>query len=150
MTVITQEKTVIVKESDLISQAIERIAPSVVRVYTNNGENSVFLAMAVVLDNKGAVVSDSSSIDAPDVSLALSDGTRVRAFVTARDKESGLAFLQAASSSDPAPTWKPAVIALDRMVLGGSVVAVSGKGLVYASETIKVRLKLTLPERGDK
>src|SRR3989337_2996687 len=33
-TIVTQEKTVIVQESNLISQAVAKIEPSIVRVYT--------------------------------------------------------------------------------------------------------------------
>jgi S1-C subfamily serine protease len=125
-TVVTQEKTVVVKETDLISQAVERVAPSVVRIYTNAQENPAFLAMGVVLDSKGSVVTDSAAIELSDVTVVLSDGTKVRMFVNARNKESGFAFLQPATSSQSA-AWKPAAIASNRVILGATVIGVAGR-----------------------
>ncbi len=129
-TIVTQEKTVVVKEADQISQAVQRITPSVVRLYTSDTESPVFLGLGIVLDNRGTILADSSVLDNPDTTIALSDGTRVRAFVTKRDKASGLAFLTPATSTAAAPpVWVPAKIASDHAVLGGSVVALSGKAI---------------------
>lgn len=125
--VVTQEKTIIVKESDLISQAVQKITPSVVRIYTNQENNPTFLGVGVVLDTKGSVVSDSLALKDSDYTVALSDGTRVRMFVNARDTESGFAFLQPATSTEALPAWKPATIAGGRIILGSSVVGISGK-----------------------
>jgi hypothetical protein len=124
-TVVTQEKTIVVKETDLISQAVERISPSVVRIYTN-AENPVFLAMGVVIDSKGAIVTDSSAIENSDFTAVLSDGTRVRVFVNGRDKDSGFAFLLPATTTTNV-TWKPAAIASTRVVLGATVVGIAGR-----------------------
>lgn len=125
-TVVTQEKTVIVKETDLISQAVERVAPSVVRIYTNAQENPTLLAIGVVLDSKGSVVTDSAALENSDFTAVLSDGTKVRMFVNARDKESGFAFLQPATSTQGV-AWKPAAIASTRVVLGATVVGLAGR-----------------------
>ena len=125
-TIVTQEKTIVVKETDLISQAVEKSSPSIVRFYTNT-ENSTFVAMGIVLDAKGSVLSDSSALDGSDFIAVLSDGTRVRMFVNARDKASGFAFLLPTSTSTTNVAWKPAAIPSDRVVLGTTVIGVSGK-----------------------
>ncbi len=145
-TVITQEKTVIVSETDLISQAVQKVSPAVVRIYDNKEENPSFYAIGVVLDNKGSVVTDSAAITGSDYTVALSDGTRVRMFVHGRDKQSGFAFLQPATTTGNAtPAWKPAAIASGKVVLGGTVVSIAGKtvariypGVVTATPDDKV------------
>lgn len=124
-TVVTQEKTVVVKESDLISEAVAHASLSIVRV--SETQSSTFLALGLVLDAQGTVVTDSSAIESGDVTLALPDGSHVRAFVTARDKDTGLAFLQPATSTDKAPAWTPATISTNNSVLGTSIVSIAGK-----------------------
>jgi len=125
--VVTQEKTVVVKEADLIAQAVQRISPSIVRVYSNDSEDATFLGLGLVLDTNGSVLIDSGELEAGDATLALPDGSRVRAFVTQRDEVNGFAFLRAATSSTSTPVWKPVTIASDHLVLGDSVVSLSGK-----------------------
>lgn len=129
-TVVTQEKTIVVKETDLISQAVQKISPSIVRIYNNSEENPAFLGIGVVLDTKGSVVSDSETLSGSDYTAALPDGSRVRMFVNARDKASGFAFLQPATSTEQMPAWKPAAISSDRVVLGSTVVGIAGKSIV--------------------
>lgn len=126
-TIITQEKTIVVKEADLVAQAVEKITPSVVRIYTNSEENPLFIAMGVVLDSQGSVVTDSEAVTNSDYVVALSDGSRVRMFVNGRDAASGFAFLLPATTSETTVNWKPASIASNRVVLGSSVVALIGK-----------------------
>ncbi len=130
-TVVTKEKTVVVTESEQISKAVERVSPSLVRVYTST-EEPAFLGLGIVIDTSGTILTDSASLDErPDAVLALSDGTRVRAFVTRRDTDLGVAYLTVsttslASLSKPVQ-WKPVSIATDRPVLGATAVALSGK-----------------------
>lgn len=128
-TIVTQEKTVVVKEADLVAQAVQRINPSLVRIYTSESEDARFLGLGIVLDNRGTVLIDSSALEGGDAMVVLSDGTRARAFVTKRDSENSLAYLKAATSTEPAPAWIPATIASDRIVLGDSVVSLSGKSV---------------------
>ena len=142
--VITQEKTVVVKESDLISQAVQRASASIVRIYSSNVESSSFLGLGVVLDSSGTVVTDSKAIDAGDVSLAMSDGTRVRAFITKRDEVNSLAFMQPATSSTSTITWTPVTVASDHAVLGGTVVAISGKSVARIAPGVIIAMPQTM------
>lgn len=129
-TVVTQEKTVVVKESDLISQAVTKITPSIVRVYASSDADAPFLGLGMVLDTKGTVVADSSSLgDTADVYMQLLDGTKVRAYVRGRDKDTGFAFLVATSTGTTTPAWHPATVASDHAVLGQTVVSLSGKAI---------------------
>ncbi|MHB1086735.1 MAG: serine protease family protein [Minisyncoccota bacterium] len=129
-TVVTQEKTIVVKETDLMSQAVQKVSPSIVRIYNNSEDNPVLLGIGVVLDTKGSVVTDSDALANSDYTVAMSDGPRVRMFVNGRDEDSGFAFLQPATSTEAAPIWKPAAIASDRSVLGSTVVGIAGKSVV--------------------
>lgn len=132
-TVITREKTVVVKESELISQAVERAAPSLVRLYAGSGESSVFLGLGFVSDSAGGIITDASTIDdRSEVQASLSDGSRVRAFVTSRDKGAGTAVLHAATSTvdGKTPAFKNAALGVSAPVLGQTVISLSGKTAV--------------------
>ncbi len=129
-TVVTQEKTVVIQESELISKAVNKATPSVVRLYRSDPEESAFLGLGIVIDESGTIAADSATLgDSPDAMVVLSTGTRVRAFVRGRDTGSGFAFLEASSTPEVASEWKPATIATDQAVLGQSVVALSGKSV---------------------
>lgn len=143
-TVVTQQKTVIVKESDLIAQAVQRVDPSVVRLYTSSVENPVFIGLGVVLDQTGAIVSDSSAFgESADAVAVLADNSRVRAFVVKRDKDTGFAFLQATSTKDVTPVWKPAVLSGGQPLIGGTVVSLAGKTATRISDGIITALSPT-------
>lgn len=130
-TVVTEQKTVIVKESDLVSQAVARISPSLVRLYTSSKDAPVFLGLGVVLDAGGTIVTDSDGLgENADATIVMSDGTSTRAFVRERDPKSGLAYLAVATSTiSVTPHFTPAVLSAQHPVLGQSVVALSGKSV---------------------
>ena len=137
--IITREKTVVVKESDLISQAVERTNPSIVQVYTVNSDPNVFLGLAVVLDAMGTVVADGDVLgDSGEATVALPDGTRVRAFVTSRDRSAGIAFLHATTTTAEGKVidWKPAAIAVGRPRLGQTVITLSGRNIPRIADGI--------------
>lgn len=136
--VVTQQKTVVVKESDLIAQAIERVSPSLVRLYTNGTEGASFLGFAVVLDSSGMLAADASAMDAGDAVAQLSDGSRVRAFVSARDASSGIAFMRTATSTveNKALVWKPISLSTAHPVLGETVVSLSGRTAARVADDI--------------
>lgn len=133
-TVVTQEKTVVVKETDLISQAVQKVEPSVVRIYSSGGETSSFIGIGLVLDANGTVVTDSAAMDErADATVVLSDGTRVRGFVVRRDKDNGYAVLQAATTTTAADgkvravQWVPARLTMGQPVLGATLIVIAGK-----------------------
>lgn len=132
-TIVTQEKTVVIKESDQIAKAVDRTSMSLVRIYTSDSAEAAFIGIGIVLDAGGTIIADTGALDEhADVSLVLPDGSRVRAFVTRRDSSVGLAFLQSATTTETQAgpktiVWKPIAIATDRPVLGSSAVALSGK-----------------------
>lgn len=137
---ITRERTVVVRESELISQAVTRVSPSIVRLYTDSSDAAVFLGFGVVLTAEGAVVSDMAAVgDLKEVSIALSDGTHMSASVTSDNKTAGLVFLQA-TSTDSIVELKPAVIVGSSPLLGQSVVMFSGKSILRVEDGIVTAL----------
>lgn len=148
-TVVTREKTVIVKESDLISQAVERTTPSVARLYLNNSDPKMFLGFGVVLDESGIVATDVDALgEIGDAEVALQDGTHVRAFVTMRDRSSGVAFLQAATTTKEGktPVWKPATISVGTPRLGQTVITIAGKNISRIADGI---ITAIIPDQSD-
>lgn len=127
--IVTQEKTIIVKESDLISQAVTRVSPSIVRLYSP-AETPVFLGLGVVLDASGTIVTDSEAlVGLDDVVLDLPGGAHARAFRTSADAAAGIAYLASATTTvDGKPTtWAPFTLAGARPALGETVVMLAGK-----------------------
>jgi hypothetical protein len=131
-TAVTQEKTVVVKESDLISQAINHINPSVIRLYSSDATSPTFLGLGVVLDASGTIATDSTALgDSADGVVELPNSSRVRAFVTSRDANTGVAFLTPATTTidGKVPAWSPAALSTGQPVLGETVVMLAGNTL---------------------
>jgi len=135
-------RTVIVRETELISQAVTQISPSIVRLYASTSEASPFLGLGIVLSAEGAIASDASVLgEAGELVVALSDGTRVPVFVSTRNKDTGVAFLQATSTnSETKITWKPATLAAGNPILGQTIVALSGRSVVRVEDGIVTAL----------
>lgn len=136
--VVTQQKTVVVKESDLVAQAVEHATPSLVRIYSGVSADSLFLGFAVVLDKAGMLAGDAYAIDAGDAFVELSDGTRVRAFVQSRDAGSGVVYFRTATTTvdDKSVSWSPITLSTSHAVLGESVVALSGRTIARIADGI--------------
>lgn len=127
-TVITQEKTVVVHESEQISKAVEKIAPSMVRLYASAADDAAFLGLGIVMDASGMIIADTAALESRSGAyVALADGARVPSTVTARNVAAGVAFLSATSTAEVKPTWVPAKFASDNPVLGQGVVTLSGR-----------------------
>jgi len=141
-TVITQEKTVVVKEADLLASAVQKVAPSVVRLYKSGTEETVFLGLGLVLNKDGTIVTDSAALgDLADASVVLADGTTIRAFVNSRDAKNSFAFLQAATTTKSgegtkAVVFAPVVIASEAPILGSSVLVLAGRGAMRIADGI--------------
>ncbi len=134
-TVVTQEKTIVVKESQLISKAVELVGASVVRLYSR-GETPVFLGLGIVVDSSGTIVADSGmwSEGVADTIAELPDKAQVRATVTPNDAStaSGLVFFSTATTTtDGKPAaWTPIAIASGHSMLGETVIVLAGKNVV--------------------
>src|SRR3989338_6261192 len=143
---ISRERTVVVRETELISAAVAKVSPSIVRLYSSNSTTTAtFLGLGIILSADGKVVADTESLgNLTSVSMALSDGTRMQASVGEADKAAGLVFLQATSTEVAIPL-KPASIVIVAPVLGQTVVALSGKSVVRIEDGIVTAL---IPDEG--
>lgn len=128
------EKTVIVKESDAIAQAVAASKDSIVRLYTTSKDadgkdNDVFLGLGIVLKEDGSILTDIAALPVGSITVARADGNRATATVVRSDEAIGLALLLASTTTAEgrALSWKPMTIATGDPSLGTSVVAVSGK-----------------------
>ncbi len=141
-TVITQEKTVVVKESTLISEMVSRIEPSVVRLYTSDVENPQFLGLGVVSDGTGMIVSGADIGDSVSTMVERNDNTRVRGFISSKDAVYGLSyFTTATTTADGKPvTWKPVTLSPKDPMLGESLIAVAGRSVARIAAGIVTAL----------
>lgn len=153
--VVTTEKTVVVKESDLIATAVAKTSPSIVRLYKQDKDVSgkdieVFLGLGAVINKGGLIVSEALGVEgAGGAVVALSDGTRVWASFVSKDTASGTMMLQGATSTDAGPlAWQAIAVDATTPVLGETVVAVSGKSASRISSGIVTALPNTESEDG--
>lgn len=124
-------QTVVVKEGQTLATAVDTASPSVVRVYTSASTDPQFLGLGIVVDTSGTVVIDTAEIgEGADAVLDVGSGARVRAFVTKRMNDIGLAYLSPATTTTadaPVPAWKPVSLPGQQTVLGATVVSLSGR-----------------------
>jgi hypothetical protein len=133
---VTQEKTIVVNDSDLIAQAVQKVSPSVVRVFTVDAQAPAFIGLGVVVDASGTVAVDTDSLgENADAVVELPSGDHVRAFVFSRDLSSGIAFLSGATTTKEgsAPVWAPVSISAEHPTLGQTIVALSGNTVARIS-----------------
>ena len=131
-TTVTTEKTIVVKESDLIAQGLQKVTPSIVRLFTpgiaDGKDIEIFLGLGIVTSESGTLLTDIASLPSGALIVLLPDGKKVSASVVSRDPKTGLALMQGATStSDGAITWTPATFRESVPALGTSVVGISGK-----------------------
>lgn len=148
-----------VAEADQVAAAVAKAAPSVVRIYSDEGEASTFLGLGAVVDPSGMIAADSWGLEErAGAILVLADGAHVRASVTTRSKPLAIALLRAATSTTdgkPVLRWASARLGGDP-ALGARVVVLAGRsnlrvgeGIVAAfspvGESSPARIDTTLP-----
>lgn len=139
---VTQEKTVVLNESDLVSEAVAQASASVVRLYAGPVEPDNFAGLGVVLTADGTVAADADSLpDIPDAVAVLPDGTQTQMLVRKRDAAADIAYLQPATSTTQAAiSWTPIAIAGDHAVLGQEIIALSGGAVPRIASGLVVAL----------
>jgi hypothetical protein len=128
------EKTVIIKESDAVAQAVTRVNSSIVRLYTvgkdaEGKDVDTFLGMGIVFKDDGTILTDSATLPVGAIFVARADGTRATATLASSDEKTGLTVLHGATTTadGEAFSWQAVKIASGERSLGKLVVAVSGK-----------------------
>ena len=123
-TVITTEKTVVVKESDLVAQAVARVRPSVVRVYgtTAKGEIGDFLARGLIVANGYIVVPLAGADAVKDKTYMIVIGdSAATSTVLKTDAAYGITLLAFTE-----PKSEAAVLGTGTVTLGQTVIAIGG------------------------
>lgn len=150
---VTTEKTVVVKESDLIVKAVESVTPSVVRLFTaskdaEGKDTEVFLGLGVVVSKDGTIATDAAVLPASgSVIVALQGGTKVPGTFISSDAASGLALLQGATSTAEGDiAWKSASFSASEPVLGETVISISGRTATRLADGIVTVLSPQNPE----
>lgn len=127
----TIEKEVLVSESEQFARAIERVAPSVVRVYApgkdaSGNDTRVFVGHAIVVSRDGALLADASL---PESSLTVlrSDSIEIPVNVAVRPEGSPLIRLQASVPAESNLSWEPATFSQEKVRLAAPMVAIGGR-----------------------
>jgi len=135
---ITTEKTVVVKESDLLVEAVKKITPSLVQVFTSGSEGT-FLGTGFVIDKNGRIVVDAATLgETSEYVVELPGNVRVGASVVSRDQAAGVAILKASAqtSDGTAIQFSPATLAVESPPLGQTVVVISGRNIPRIADGI--------------
>lgn len=124
----TVKETVVVKEEDLLVDAIKKNSKSLVRIYqsSNQGGQPSIVALGIVIASKGIILSDKRVI-VPDhtYTASFSDGNTLPLNVLGLDDKNDNIYLQALSG--PGYTFSPVNIAdSDNVQLGQTVIALGG------------------------
>lgn len=145
--VVTTERTVVVKESELITQAVAKVSPALVRLYVGpeGNETESLVGLGVVVTKSGVIASDVAIMPgAGKVSVELQDGTIVPATVVARGTSSGVALLRGATTtSSGVMTWKAVTLSGSNPTLGQTVVALTGRTTTRITDGIVTALLST-------
>lgn len=125
----------VIREGDLMAKAIEKVSPSVVRLFTPGRDATtgkdiqLFIGLAIVSDAGGVLIADAGTPDGPLTALR-SDNVEVPVTVIERPKDANLIRLQAATTSGEKHeklNWIPAAFSSKDGSLGQSVVAIAGR-----------------------
>lgn len=122
-TVVTQEKTVTVKESDLIASAVTRVRPSLVRIVSVASDGAVgpFLMRGVAVSDY-YIVADATSVKQNGTYAILSGDTAIPLTTVAVDAKHNLVLFSAPTDKK----MSPATIGTDSLGLGASIIAFTG------------------------
>jgi S1-C subfamily serine protease len=148
--VVTKETTVIVKESDAVTAAIDATSKSVLGVYqsgvgADGATTRTFIGWGIVLTNKGVIATDSTIIsETGSYEVADLSGVKFTVKVLVQDEVVGIALLQAEMKEGNTYTFTPTSLEDGSKIrLGESVIAFGGKekiavatGIVSALSTI--------------
>lgn len=127
------EKEVFVNESEMFARAIERVAPSVVRLYMPGKDQEgkdmhIFVGFGLVTSAEGEIVADAGTPEGTLTALR-ADGKEVSITNVVRASEASLIRLQATSTTSNGETvaWQPVALGGAKTKLGAKVVGIGGR-----------------------
>lgn len=142
--VVTTEKTVVVKDDDLAAQSIATVQKAIVRVGTAGSDT--MLARGVIVGSSGIVLTDRAALAAADrqpLEVVLASGEHVAAVLRNDETNAPVAVLDLIGNPLPALTAAPIADPL-KLALGQSVIRVGGQG----ADTVGSGVIATVPQSG--
>ena len=139
---VTTEKTIVIKESDLIVEAVKKITPSIVQIHSAASE-PMFLGLGIVLDESGTIVTDSGVVPSGGgITVTPPGGTAISASLVSRDELIGTAILKADTTTAQGVPFKftPATLSIGVPALGQTVVILSGNNIPRIADGIVTAL----------
>lgn len=143
-TVVTTQKTIVVKDDDLIAQSIAALQKGIVRITARGREE--LLARGVVVDAKGTAFTDKAALDdsgATAFDAILSDGTRVPVTVIGPRATSSPVLIVAVLVGTSTAVVPVRGADLTKIHLGQSVLKVSGKGVDSVGQGVVAMLPVS-------
>ena len=116
--VITQERTIVVKEAELIAQAVAKVTPSIVRIYS--GRNGDFKGITVIADKDGTLLTHLPLVSGDKAILY----NGLESIVTRSETDQKLWALHKEDKTLSEIT--PAVLGGSDLKLGQTVIAIGG------------------------
>lgn len=156
--IITKEVQVIVKESDLITDAVNKVGKSLVRIYTL-GEQSAdssdirgsFLSLGLIISREGFVATDSSQV-VPGVSyvVEIADGSLFEARIKNKSLNRPTAILEINKGDSVDIVFPPVAFSdISALRLGESTLTLSGKSRTTVDTGIVSDIVLIASEGGE-
>jgi len=155
---VIKEVQVVVKESNLITDAVSKVGKSVVRIYTlgEQSEDSSdmrgsFLSLGLVISREGFVATESSLV-APGVSYVVetADGSLFEARIKNKSSNRPIAILEINKDSAGDVVFPPVAFSdTPSLQLGESVLTLSGKSRTIVVTGIVSDLVLVTSESGE-
>lgn len=147
-TVITTEKTVVVKESDLIAQAVARVRSSVVRIHgvTSDGKTGDFVARGFVIAD-GYVVAPLTDGSSNTVYAVLIGEKIIPGKVLKIDTVKNIALITLTESEEE--HTPAAVMGTGPITLGQTVIAVTGNPNLKVATGIVTTTSATSTDSGE-
>ncbi len=134
--VITKEVQVVVKEGDLITDAVSKVRKSLVRVYTLNRQNTdssdmkgSFVSLGLIISRGGLIVTDSSQvISGLSYIVETADGATFTARIKNKSLKRSTAILEINKEENKDVVFPPVAFSdLSTLKLGESTLTLSGK-----------------------
>ncbi len=157
-TAIVQKEIVVVKEQNLIADAIEKNSKNIVKIYKETEEKSDFVGFGVVVYKGGIIATDSSIVTEEGIYFANINGKNISIEIFPLDENRGISYFKVVDSEDGIfkPIFKTSnLVDSNSLRLGQSVITISGDesfevttGIIsgFAEEDIEVELVVEATE----
>jgi len=120
--------TVVVNEEDLTIEAVEKNSRSLVRIYEQAGDLRNLVALGIVFNENGDIVTDTNQIEESTQYIGVYQSGEFPLIVTKKEEEQIFATLSIDSESENPINFSPAVLTNSSdLKLGQSVISLSGQ-----------------------